>query len=294
MSTPTFLCRALPRALAFILAASLTGCASFNRIAHYPTPQQDTSVAVAAKPLSKMTELPIGAYYDEPRHIVVTGHQKGLFTGMMFGIVGVVVADQLNKSSGSNKFGAEAAKGSDLGSVLDELLADSAANARASRWTITTGQAPLQLTPYAVFTVEKSGNARLYAMLRAEIPGSDGQPAWSGRYFARAPGLHPLQESGWMADDRFANGMRTALGRALAACIDDTHGRLTGAATVTAKGRFAYLNNDFELRAIAVREEPDSIIAKLVVGDALVLAGTHVLDRSDYEIKAAKFKDPRK
>lgn len=277
-----------------LLAVAMTGCASFNRIAHYPSPTQPAAVSIVEKPMSKMSELPVGAYYDEPRHIIVTGHQKGLFTGMLFGVVGVVVADQLNKSAGSNRYGAEAAKGTDLAVLLEEMVGAALTEKRAQHWVKGTAKESLRLTPYAVFTVEKTGEARLYAMLRAEMLGRDGKASWSGRYFARAPGLLPLQESGWMADDRFADGMRTALGRALNACIDDTHGRLAGTDTITAKGRFAFLNMDLELRAIVVREESDRVVVKLAVGDAMVLAGTHVLDRADYEIKPAKFKDPRK
>lgn len=278
-------------ALAVLLAVSVTGCASFNRIATYPKPADATTVSIAAKPMSKMSELPVGAYYDEPRHIIVTGHQKGLFTGMLFGIVGVMVADQMNKSFASDKYGAAAAKGADLGSLLNELVAASAA--RAPHWTKGAADAGLQLTPYAVFTLEDGGNVRLYAMLRAELPGKDGKPVWSGRYFARAPGLHPLQDNGWMSDDRFVQGMRTALDRALAACIDDTHGRLTGTSKITAKGKYPFINTEFELRAIVVQEQPDYLVAKLAVGDAMVLAGTHVLARADYAVKPADFKDPR-
>jgi hypothetical protein len=280
-------------ALTAILAAAFSGCASFNRIASYPTPQKETSVSIAAKPMSKMSELPIGAYYDEQRHIIVTGHQKGMLAGMMFGVVGVLVADQMNKSSGGTKFGSEAAKGADLGSILNEVLDSSLAEGHAEHWKKIASDAGLQLTPYAVFTVEKTGDARLYAMLRAEIPGKNGDPTWSGRYFVRAAGEYPLQENGWMTDDRFPKAIRAALTRAIKVCIDDTHGRLTGTQTVTAKGRFPFINMDFQLRAIVVQEQSDAIVAKLAVGDAMVLAGTHVLARSDYEIKPAQFKDPR-
>ncbi len=96
-----------------------------------------------------------------------------------------------------------------------------------------------------------------------------------------------------MEQERFANGIRTALQKALAACIDDTHGRLRDGRKITAKGRYAYLNLPFELRAIVAAEHPDEVIARLVVGDAMVLAGTHVLTLADFEIKDAKFNDPR-
>jgi len=280
-------------ALTVILAVTFSGCASFNRIANYPAPKKETTVSVASKPMSKMSELPIEAYYDEQRHIIVTGHQKGMVAGMMFGVVGVLVADQMNKSSGGTKFGSEAAKAADLGAILNEVLDSSLTQGHAENWKKIASDAGLQLTPYAVFTVEKTGDARLYAMLRAEIPGTNGDPTWSGRYFVRAAGEYPLQENGWMTADRFPKAIRDALERALKVCIDDTHGRLTGTQTVTAKGRFPFINMDFQLRAIVVQEQPDAIVAKLAVGDAMVLAGTHVLARSDYEIKPAQFKDPR-
>lgn len=284
----------LATACATLLAVAMTGCASFDRIADYPSPTRQIAVAVVEKPMSKMSELPVGTYYDEARQIIVTGHQKGLFTGMLFGVVGVLAADQINKSAGRSRYGTETAKGADLAVLLDEMVATAVAENRAQHWAKGAADGSLRLTPYAVFTVEKTGEARLYAMLRAEILGNNGKPSWSGRYFARAPGLLPLQESGWMADEQFSKGMRVALGHALNACIDDTHGRLTGTETITVKGRFAFLNMDLELRAIAVHEDSDRIIAKLAVGDAMVMAGTHVLDRADYEIKPAKFKDPRK
>lgn len=278
------------------VTAFVSGCASFNRIAPYPQAERATDVSVVRKPLSKMTELPIGAYYDDERQLVVTGHQKGLFTGMLFGPIGVVMAGQMNQSSAEKKYGDETSRaGNDLGSVLSELLSEAAGQQRAPSWSLNeSGEGRLRLSPYAVFTVDKSGKAHMHAMLRAEILGQDRKPAWSARYFARAPGEHALDgEDGWMQNGRFATGIRSALEQALSACIEDTHGRLAEGRKVTAKGRFAYLNAPFELRAIVAREFPDALIARLVVGDAMVLAGTHVLVLADYEIKDAKFNDPR-
>lgn len=272
-----------------------SGCASFNRIAEYPAPNQPATVAVVSKPMSKMTELPLGVYYDEPRQIIVTGHQKGLFAGMMFGLVGVMVADQMNKSSGSAKYADDSAQsGTDLGTLTRELLATTLGSDQAPHWSLAADKPGLRLTPYAVFTVEKSGGSRLYAMLRAEIIGPDGSPTWSARYFARAPGIHPLDgEDTWMKGTRFHDGMRAALARTLAVCADDTHGRLTGKNHLLAKGYYPYLNIELELPAIVVQETPDYLVARLVIGDAMVLAGTHVLDRADYTVKPGTFKDPR-
>lgn len=277
------------------LSFAFSGCATYNRIASYPSAGKPTSVAIVAKPMSKMSELPIGAFYDADRQIIVTGHQKGLFTGMMFGVVGVLIADQMNKSSGASKFGDDSARsGVDFATLTREIVTHAVADGSAPGWSVAAAEAGLRLSPYAVFTVEKSGESYLYAMLRAEILGADGKPAWSARYFARAPGLHKLDGNDtWMTGGRFEPAMRVALARTVATCIADTHGTLTGSTPITAKGRYPYLNMDLELRVIAAREDTDSIIGRLAVGDAVVFAGTHVLDRKDYEIKAAKFKDPR-
>jgi hypothetical protein len=283
----------------FVAAASLavlSGCASFTHIANYPTPNQPTTVAIGAKPMSKMSELPIGAFYDPSRQIIISGHQKGLGVGMMFGLIGVMVADQTNKSGAEARFGA-AAHGSttDLGSIAQTALADELARSDAPHWRQATGPAALVLSPYAVFTVLPSGKARLYAMLRAEIPVAGADPSWSVRYFVRAPGEYTIEgDDGWMTHDRFADGMRQALRRAIRVCAKDTAGQLTGTRKVKAVGVFPYLNTDkISLPFIVVSEEPDALVARLAAGDAMVLSGTHVLNRADYVIADGDFKDPR-
>jgi hypothetical protein len=280
-----------------VLALIFSGCASFNRIAEYPTPRQPTDVAIVAKPMSKMKELPLGVFYDEPRQIIISGHQKGLGWGMLFGVVGVMVADSANKSGAEKRFG-ESARGSatDLGTIAHEVVQQEIAASTAATWTLHSAPAHLQLSPYALFTVQKSGQARLHAMLRAEILGADGKPTWSARYFARAEGDHPIEgEAGWMTGTRFADGMRAALHRAVKVCIDDTQGRLTGTRTIKAKGLFPYLNTDkLELPFIVVEENDLTLVGRLAAGDVMVMAGTHVLDRSDFTVTDARFKDPRK
>jgi hypothetical protein len=278
------------------LALLFTGCASFNRIADYPAPGKPADVAIVAKPMSKMKELPLGVFYDEPRQIIISGHQKGLGWGMLFGVVGVLVADSANQSGAEKRFGDSArSTATDLGTITHEVVAQEIASGPSTVWSLRSAPAHIQLSPYALFTVQKSGQARLHAMLRAEILGADGKPIWSARYFARAEGDHPIEgDNGWMTGTRFVDGIRAALHRVVKVCIDDTHGRLTGTRTVKAKGLFPYLNTDkLELPFILVQEGDDAVIGKLAAGDVMVMAGTHALDRADFVITDAKFKDPR-
>jgi hypothetical protein len=247
--------------------------------------------------MSKMSELPIGVFYDEPRQIIVSGHQKGLGWGMVFGLVGVMVADQANKSSAEKRFGETSHHSTtDLGSLAKAVLNEEMAAQHAPLWKSTSEPAQLILSPYALFTVLPSGKARLYTLLRAEIPGPVGSdPKWSVRYFVRAPGEYTIEgDDGWMTHDRFESGMRTSLRRAMQVCVADTEGNLTGTRTTKVKGVFPYMNTDkFELPFIVVQEGDDAVVAKLAAGDVLVMAGTHVLDRADYTFTPATFKDPR-
>ena len=279
---------------ALVFTAFASGCATYDRIAEYPKHGQATTVTVTAKPLS---EFPSGAYYDPQRQIVISGHQKGMIAGAMFGLVGAIVADSVNKSSAETRFGDSARSiSTDLRALTREVLEEAIANQQAPGWTLKTEKARLELIPYAVFTVVKSGNARLYAMLKAEIPGAGDDLVWGVRYFVRAPGEFPIEgNDGWMTGDRFATGMRAAMKRALQVCIDDCSGKLKGNRTVTAKGPLAYFGDDtIPWRFIVVSEDEGAIVARFVAGDVMAMAGTHVLERADHKIEAATFDDPRK
>lgn len=275
----------------------LSGCASFKHIANYPTPAEPVTVSVVSKPMSKMSELPVGAYYDPTRQIIISGHQKGLGWGMLFGVVGVLVADSANKSSAETRFGASATSSTtDLVTLTKAVLDDELTKGRAPRWSAATGSGQLQLSPYALFTVLPNGKARLHALLKAEIPAKSGDAAWSVRYYVPAPGEYTIEgDDGWMKQDRFATALRIALQRGVELCMDDTNGKFTAVQRkAKAKGLFPFMNiEQFELPVLIVQESPDTVVARLAVGDAAVMSGTHVLNKADYTFTDADIKDPR-
>jgi hypothetical protein len=298
--TPHPAMRLLSGLRAVLILASLvvlSGCASFKHIANYPTPAQPVTVSVVSKPMSKMNELPVGAYYDPTRQIIISGHQKGLGWGMLFGVVGVLVADSANKSSAENRFGASAnSSTTDLVVLTKEVLNEELTKGRAPRWSAAPGAGQLQLSPYALFTVLPSGKARLHALLKAEIPGKDGDPAWSVRYYVPAPGEYTIEgDGGWMKQDRFVTALRTAVQRGVELCMDDANGKFTAVQRkAKAKGLYPFMNiENFELPILVVEEGPDTVVARLAVGDVAVMSGTHVLNKADYTFTDADFKDPR-
>jgi hypothetical protein len=275
---------------------SLSACATFNHIQPYPSAPGPITVSVGSAPLSKMNELPLGAFYDEPHRIVVSGHQKGVGVGMMFGLVGVLVADSANKSAAENRFGGDVTRmATDLTEITRGELAREQAERKMADTLLPGAGGQLVVTPFAVFTVNKAGNARLYAMLKAELKGTaDSEPRWSVRYFARAAGEHPIAGSdSWSVTGRYAAGIKTALQRAVSALFDEMQGRYTTERKTLAKGRFAYFADDVELRVIIVHDERDFVIGRLAVGDVMVMSGTQVMDRADFTFKDADFSTPK-
>lgn len=267
--------------LALVAAVAFSGCASTS-LSKYPSPQAPATVRVGTKKMSKMSELPVGAYYDEERQIIVAGHQKGLFTGILLGPIGVLAADSANRSVAREKFGDAASQGSDLGSVLQTLLDQAQAGSRAPHWSSSSASDRLELTPYALFTVQKSGDARLHAMIRAELLGADGKPTWTGRYFAPAPGAYPLAEDGWMAHGRFEEAIRSAFILALDACANDTSGKLVEKGRVAGKAVLPFMRSSFDIRGTLVQEQPDFVVIKFP-GSAGV---THVISRADFNYRS--------
>lgn len=279
-----------------VTVSLMTGCATFNKIAPYPKDEKPVTVSVGDASLAGMSEMPFGAYYDKPHRIVVTGYQKGMMTSaVLFSVVGVLVADSVNKSVGEDKFGADSGKMStDLLKITQDALTDElkAHPIPAVRAVVPTS-GDLVVTPFAVLTINKTGTARLYVMLKAEIAGPDGAFKWAVRYFARAPGEYPVEgKDGWSASDRFAIGANFAIHRDIAVLLEDVQGHLVNAHKVKAEGQYVFLGSDFKLPFILVSENKDYVVGHLAVGDGWTLGGTHILDRADYTFVDADFSTP--
>lgn len=288
--------------VAILTALLSTGCATYNRIADHPDPDSNQAVQIVKTPLSRMNDLPIGSVYDKDNQIVVVGHQKGIMPAVLLGgVVGVLAVDQLNRSVGNDAYG-DATKSENLNvsTLAEEVLSDLLAAHPEGRWDLRSESSPqsktLQLNTHAVFVVRKDGQARLFAMLRAQLIGPDGKPSWDTQYFARGAEDYPIGvEDGWRKGTRFADNMTGALTKCFRACYLDSQGKLTGTRTVTLKGPFPYLPKDnFTWPVMVVHEDDDEWIVKLLAGDVAVLAGTHVINPNDFEIEEKELKDPRR
>ena len=284
-----FLCAAL---------AVTSGCATFKKIQPYPAGAPAVDANVGRKPLSKMSQLPVGAYYDEPNGIVVTGHQKGVLAAALFGgVIGVMVANSANKSAGAARYSDNAEKmGVDLSELEQSVLSDELAKSAGVPINgVAQEGGELIVTPYALFSVQKDGKAYLYAQLTAELQGSTpSKPQWSGRYYARAPGSYMVEgDDSWATGTRYADGMRLALQKVTAVLLKDVRGELTEKRKIKAKGIYPWMKTALELPVIVVDENGSELTGRIAVGDVLLMAGTCVFDSSEFTIKPASFKTPQ-
>ncbi len=201
------------------------------------------------------------------------------------------------RSATESRFSSAGGSTVDVVTVARQALHEAVAAQHTSQWTVSANTtAQLTLSPYALFVPLPSGKDQLYAMLDAEIAGLDGGRGWSVRYFARAPGEYTIEGTdGWMVQNRFAEGIYTALRRTLQVCIDDTESKLLGGKKIKAKGRFPPWGREMTWPVIVVQEDSTVVVGRLVVSDMThILAGTHVLDRADFIFTDADFEDPRR
>lgn len=274
----------------------LSACASYSHIQDYPEKQAIKTVVIAKSPLSKMSDLPMGVFYDEENQIIVSGHQKGSFLGVLFGPLGMLATDKADKAAGESRFGSTVKNNTnDLVQITKNELNELIASGYSPLIKLGSANADITISPHAQFTVLPSGKAKLYALLKVGMKNSADGTNWSARYWSMAPGEYFIEgDDGWMTNGRFSDGMQSALKNAMKVCSAEIHNTLSGAKKIKAKGRFPYIGKPVELPFISIYETPDMIVGRLVAGDAVTFSGTHILYKNDYEISYTDFQDPRK
>ncbi len=284
--------------LALVVAQLVVGCATYKNVAPFPAQSGVTTITVPEKSEFGMNDRPVGGYYDEKSRIMVTGHQKGMLTGMLFGVVGVLATDAINKSSAKSKYGDNAAtvQFDQVAEARAEIDRQLATGQYAAFAVAGSNDRRIEIHPRAQFAIAKDGSTRLYALWNVRLLDKADQVLWQGRYFASAHEVMPLNNTdGWFSGTHYADGLHEAMSRAAWALLGDVGGVFKEGRTVKVKGRMAWLNEPlFELPGIVLTETDDHIVVRLLAGDALLCSGTHVFRKGEVTIVDAKVKDPRK
>jgi len=287
------------------MVSLMTGCCTYNNIASFPKTEKPVTISIGKGSFSVQQALILGTYYDEPNHIIITGfqNQNGVIGGALLGPLGMLVTDSAGRLYAKEKFGANSDKmAMDLGKLTQDILTQElAAHPVALVSKVVPDSGDVVITPFAVFSVGDAKTARLYVLLEVEMPDPGKDPKWSGRYFARAPGEYLIEgKNGWLAADRFSNGIRLAMQRDLTVLLKEIQRELTASHKVKATGQYPFGNamgndfgGDFEIPFVLVDEERDYVVGRLVAPDGVSQAGTHILNRADYQFVDVNFNMPK-
>ena len=142
-------------------------------------PAPATTIVFSEKGASGMSDLPMGVHRIPDSNVVISGYQGGGGTGMLFGVVGMLVQSSINAEAGTGK----------VRNVEDDLRFDVRSKAIEMTNTIMAGDkfrtaftlAPqpggstMTVTPYVVLTfVKKTEDVRPYIVLKTKLAtGSD-------------------------------------------------------------------------------------------------------------------------
>lgn len=105
---------------------------------------------------SKMTEIPVGVYYDKTRRVALAGHQGGIILGVMLGPLGVLAADEVNKDIGEEKLQAYA---EDHESDVVMNLAQAALIRELSGLDVESATQALNVAPFVILTADNEDQA---------------------------------------------------------------------------------------------------------------------------------------
>lgn len=275
------------------LAASvvLAGCATFNMTKPAPTQPQPVAVEFTAGELSGWSDLPIGTYRVPDSQVIISGHQKGGASGMLFGVVGVAIQHAANQSGGKKAI-------ADAEQILRITLTE---DARATTRTLLANPAyagkfrekdaaegpVLSVATAVVLNFVNDTDVQPFVVLKASLrdPRKPKDKGWNTRYFASTTAPRPLAgDNSWLADDGVAlrAAIHTDLARALEFMMRDIqapHPR-DDAALQLVQAQFPYVKPRLQTIGYKLAEDDQAVYFVPKLGDIITFAGVNILARS--------------
>jgi len=293
---------------AFVLAG-LTGC-GHELLKPPPRASVPVTVVYTGKGLSGMSDLPTGTYQVPDSQIIVSGHQKAGKSpaSMMFGVLGVLVANEVDKSGGKSAVkNSTAALTERIDTRTQSILADllSSDEFRTAFTANAASDSPvLEFGGNIVLTFIDDTNVQpaviLHASWKQASRGPKSAPPaviWSTRYMCSIGGPKPLDgPQGWT--DNGAAALKATVSAELTQAIrymlldvkqpvarDDTH-------KVLVTGHFPLIADRLQVVSYDLGESGDLAVFAPKLSDATVLSGVLMLDKSQLSIREAT-KDDR-
>lgn len=296
---------------ATIAISGLTGCG--HSLLKAPPPSSGpVSVVYTGKGLSGTSDLPSGTYEVPDSQIIVSGHQKAGKNpaSMMFGVIGVLVANQMDKSAGKDsiKSSAELLK-ERIDNRTQKILADLLASddfKHAFTSETASGQPSLEFGGNIVLTYIDATNVQpsvvLHAYLRQPNTASKGAApteAWSTRYMCVMGSPKPLNgDDGWTASG--AAALKATVSAELTQAVrymlqdvkqpvarDEEH-------KVLVTGHFPLISDRLQVVSYDLGDSGDLAVFAPKLSDATFLSGVLLVDKSQVTVRPATKDDKTK
>lgn len=280
------------RALAVLAVATmgLGGCASFNRTKPAPAQQQPIAVRFTGAELSAWSDMPAGVYRVPDSQVIVSGHQKGGATGLLFGVIGVAVQSAINSSAGKDATkNVEDALRISLTSEAQRVTQDLLASGRFSGQFIQSTDAAgptLDVTSAVVLTFVNATDARPYVLLKADLATAKGaKQSWETRYIASSGQPRPLSgANSWTADGGaiLRSTVYEDLRHAIEVMLKDVSHPYVRDDTklTTVQGYFPYLKERAQAVGYELGEDDRSVYFIPKLGDLIVFSGVNIMDKA--------------
>ena len=249
--------------------------------------------------LSGWTDLPVGAYKVPESDVIITGHQRGQAASLLFGVLGVAIAHAANSN-------ASAAGVSNTEQVLRMKLTDqtrteieslTAQQPLAAKFSVqAAGGTQLDVSSALLLSYTNDTQVRAFTVLKAVLNGPDKRPLWETRYFASTGDARPLEgPDSWTGNNGEAlkAAVTANLRQSVKVMLNDVaqpFARDDKQMTVV-EANFPYLKQRVQMKGYSLTEDDKYIAFVPKIGDAMVLSGVNVLDKSVIVYRPAKADD---
>ena len=235
---------------------------------------------------SRMSQ-PIGTYIDQTNRLIVAAYPKGLMVGLLFGPIGILTVDAIDRSSVKRECGEPVSRLNADWSTLStniftELLQEKPPTVRLE---FDSGTQSLTLRPYGILNVQNQTSVKLFAVLEATLSTQTGETLWEARYFVPTEHAYSLTSAqGWTTPGVYQSELTGGLKTAYSILLRQIDSKPTEGNEITAEFLTPYMAKAFPVKGQIIGEENGYVLFQAKLADAIPCAGCYVLKKKDIKL----------
>ena len=239
----------------------------------------------SADQMSRLIDLPAGAYRVPNSDVIISGHQRGgVPPFVLFGTVGMAIQGSVNAYNGKDAMAS--AEQALTFSIDEEAKAKlRAAMAEPDYATVFTSAANTdrryEVSGAVALCFVNQRDVTPYVVLRVRLIDNRDATLWSTRYIASAGARKPLAGDGsWTVDNALRPQVSKLLDLAIGTMLKDIAHPYPRdeASLVTVRGYFLHDNKPLQLVGYKLAEENGRMLFLPKLGISFVFAGVNILD----------------